>query len=141
MTRRRALRAALAVVAAAALLAASAAAAVRALHATAADAPAPRLRHAGGPLFELPALAPGDRAVRCLRLVNDGAGPALVSVFGEGRDGGLARHLRLAVSRGCDGGELVWEGPLDAYPPAGAAVADPSRCRRARSAATGSPSS
>jgi hypothetical protein len=81
------------------------------------DAPAPRpaIRiDAGRPLFALAGLRHGDRATRCVTLTNEGPGEARAAVAGRSEGGELQRFLRVAITRGCDGGTLLWSGRLDA---------------------------
>ncbi|HEV3002745.1 MAG TPA: hypothetical protein VGW75_18555 [Solirubrobacteraceae bacterium] len=69
----------------------------------------------GRPLFALRGLRHGDRAVRCVGLTNEGPGEAFGSVLGRSEGGDLGRSLRLAVTRGCDGGTVLFSGRLDEF--------------------------
>ena len=55
--------------------------------------------NAASPAFALAAMVPGDLAVRCLRIRNEGSEPAAL-VEGVAITGGLAPYLRVAVERG-----------------------------------------
>jgi hypothetical protein len=77
----------------------------------------------GRPLFSLTGLRHGDRAERCATVTNEGPGEAKGSVLSRSEGGDLARFLRVAVTRGCDGGTLLYSGRLDEL----SAVADPER--------------
>ncbi|HEV2812730.1 MAG TPA: hypothetical protein VGW10_05695 [Solirubrobacteraceae bacterium] len=98
--------------AAVAALASGAFAAERALR----PAPEPRaglVTDAGRPLFSLAGLRHGDRAERCVTLTNEGPGDAHAHVLSRAEEGDLASLLRVAVTRGCDGGTLLFSGALD----------------------------
>ena len=99
---------------AAGALAAGAYGADRALDA----APAPHAAlsyDAARPVFILRNLRSGDRAKRCVTVTNDGPDAARVAVLGRTLDEGLARHLRLTVTRAaaCSArGDVVFDGPI-----------------------------
>ena len=97
-----------------AALAAGALAAERALR----TAPVPRAgitADAAGALFDLRNLRHGDRAERCVTVTNEGGEEARITVSGTSEAGDLAEHLRLSVTRGCDGGTLLFSGRLDEF--------------------------
>lgn len=109
--------------AAVAALAGGSAAAGRALRAT--GAPPPGLSIAADrPLFSLAGLRHGDRAARCLTATSEGSGDAYAAIAGRVEHGDLARFLRVAVTRGCGGGTLLYAGPLT-----GLAASDPAPWR------------
>jgi hypothetical protein len=47
-----------------------------------------------------------------------------LSLFGGGENGALAPHLRVRILRGCDGGEVLFDGRLDELPSEQRAIAD-----------------
>lgn len=105
-------------------------AAERALRAGA-EAPAPGLTiDAGSPLFRLEGLRHGDRAERCVAVTNQGPGEARGTIAGRTEGGELARFLRVAVTRGCGGGTLLWSGRLDELGSVGDAEAWPAKGQR-----------
>ena len=118
------------------------------------DAPRPPaastiLSDAGGPLFNLQGMTPGQQAQRCITLTNTGPQPADVALYGVAGDAALAPYLHLNLVRGTEpdgstpgdcsafsadtndygagGPGVVYDGTLAALPGDNAAIADPTR--------------
>jgi drug/metabolite transporter (DMT)-like permease len=73
----------------------------------------------GGPMFSLPALAPGQTLTRHATVSS--SGPAHVRLYAAVRGTGLARFLTLTVTRG---GDVLFSGPLSRFPRTWAAGVD-----------------
>lgn len=102
----------------------------------------------GLPLFELEQMRPGEQAIACERVDNEGPSDARVGIWGQAGGTGLARWLTLTLQRGalpasagagsCEGfvadtadfeglgPGVLYRGPLDGFPASEAsAIGDP----------------